>query len=419
MLRILLLFSLFFFTSLKAGETIEVELNSGTSFSLKQFHGEGKTLFIWLPSERGMGEGYYPVALDLAALDYDVWVANLHENYIIPIGRDSLDEVAMDDMLALLDLAQSHGFEEVYLISTSRSAELALNMAYLWQQQNSYIRLIRGVLMFSPHLVSGRTELGQDASFVDISAFSNLPVYVILPEYSTKFARGMEIAKQLRKGGSMVFTQVLPKTQGGFHMRPVEDLKPADLAMRDRLAQILETSVALLRQVGFNPVLPGYRYVEKSDSGLDKTLKAAQLHPYVGNKKPQKLILNKLSGKTFNLEDTPGQVVLVNFWATWCRPCVEEIPSLSRLVDRMKDRPFKVVAVNIGESSADIEQFVKLIPVNFDILLDRDGDAVRDWKVYAYPSNFLIDRDGHIQYAYRGALEWDEPSIVKTIETLF
>ena len=66
----------------------------------------------------------------------------------------------------------------------------------------------------------------------------------------------------------------------------------------------------------------------------------------------------------------------------------------------------------------DIQKFIRLMPVNFDILLDKDGTAVRDWKVYAYPSNYLIDKTGLIQYAYRGALEWDSAPVIQTIEKL-
>ena len=84
----------------------------------------------------------------------------------------------------------------------------------------------------------------------------------------------------------------------------------------------------------------------------------------------------------------------------------------------MKGKPFKVLAVNIGETREDIRLFLEKIPINFDVLLDSNGNAVRDWKVYAYPSNYLIDREGKIRYAYRGALEWDAPEVVATIEGL-
>jgi len=210
---------------------------------------------------------------------------------------------------------------------------------------------------------------------------------------------------------------VLRETQAGFYMRPDDHLTERDIAMRDRLPQIINGAVNLLRSsqsAEFNSL-----YSAKDGTELSsRSAKAPKLHPFKGQKTPPDLVLNNLQNQMSTLNDLKGSVVLVNFWATWCGPCVEEIPSLSRLVDSMEGKPFKVVAVNIGESVEDIKTFVKSIPVNFDIYQDTDGVAVRDWKVYAYPSNFLLDKNGQIQYAYRGALKWDAPSIIDTINSL-
>jgi thiol-disulfide isomerase/thioredoxin len=241
---------------------------------------------------------------------------------------------------------------------------------------------------------------------------------MIQVQHSPKFARSWEIARQLQRGGSPVFIHFLRGVQGGFHMRPVEDLTETDLQAREELASLLEQGIQLLRHGRKAALRDGYLAPAFDSEKKSAFIHGPRLYPYRGNKTPPALVLEDLVGTDFDLASSRGQVVLVNFWASWCRPCVEEIPSLSRLVERMKGRPFKVVAVNIGESADDIKRFLQSIPVNFDILLDPNGHAVRDWKVYAYPSNFLIDRNGQIQFAYRGALEWDAPSIVATIEEL-
>lgn len=400
-----------------AYDQIDLELSTGTDMNITRFPGDGKTLLIWLPTERGFGKGYVSVALNLASMDYEVWAANLHDTYIIPASRDSLKEVDSDDLLALLGHAKDQGFDEIYLISGSRGVQLALELSYRWQSLNPQSRLIRGLLMFSPHLIKGRTEIGQAAEYLEISAYSHLPVFMLQPQHSTKFARSTEIKNQLEKGGSSVYMQVIRGAQGGFFMRPNEDLTEVDLLAREHLADTLDQAVQMLRFTTAAKLLSGLDLNGPVESG-SKGIKPAKLHPYRGDKRPPELNLKDLASNAFNLENTRGKVVLVNFWATWCGPCVEEVPSLSRLVDKMKGKPFEVVAVNIGEDPETIREFVRSIPVNFQILLDQQGNAVRDWQVYAYPSNYLLDKQGMIRFAYRGALEWDAPEIVSTIETL-
>ena len=399
-------------------EKIELEIDSGTVFSMSQFPADGDKLLIWLPSEHGFSARLIPTALDIALHDYDVWTVNLHETYMIPVGRNSINEVDVTDVVSLIDHAQQQGFKEVYFLSSGRGAQLALKAAYQWQQQNKNHSLLRGMMFFSPHLIKGSTDIGNQAEYVEIASLSNLPIYILQEQYSTKYARIKEISEQLQKGGSPVYIEPLKGIRGGFYMRPDEDLTAKDLEMRGKLPGKISRAIKLLSKSSTGQL------VETSDSGIQEmtpaatTIKLPELNAYKGNKQPAAFDLPVKNGDRFNLADLKGSVVLINFWATWCKPCVDEIPSLSRLQSLFKGAPFKIVAVNIGEPEAVIDEFVKKVPVDFDILLDREGKAVRDWKVYAYPSNFVIDKNGLIQYAYRGALEWDSEPIVDTIKEL-
>lgn len=385
--------------------------------SMTQFQGQGKKLLLWIPSERGFGQNYIPIALNLSMLDYDVWALHLHDSYIIPAGRDSLNEVETGDLLEIINNAKQQGFEAIFLMSAGRGGLLSLKTAYQFQKLFGHSDELKGLLFFSPYLVKGRTEIGQDADYEKIASFSNLPVFLLQPQYGTKFARSREIAEQLHRGGSPVFIKALRGVRAGFYMRPEEDLSQQDISMREQLPEILDNAVKLLSTVHAADFNDGYTEnlsIENNQLNIHEPV----LQPYKGDKSPPVLRLSNLQDLQVDIEQFNDQVVLVNFWATWCGPCVEEIPSLSRLVEKMKGKPFKVVAVNIGESTEVIQKFVKSIPVNFEILLDKENTAVRDWKVYAYPSNYLLDRDGKIQYAYRGALHWDSENIVNTINSL-
>ncbi len=142
------------------------------------------------------------------------------------------------------------------------------------------------------------------------------------------------------------------------------------------------------------------------------------LQPYDGFLQSPKLALEDLGGRQHSLSNLQGQVVLVNFWATWCPPCIIEMPSMQRLKDKLAGRPFKILAVNVKESEGTIWKFHKLVKVDFPLLLDRDGRASEDWQVVVYPSSYLVDATGRIRYQVTGMLEWDAPEVVGAIEAL-
>lgn len=398
-------------------EQVEIELDTGTSMSLTKFPASGKTLMVWFPSERGMRDGYIPVAMDMTFAGVDVWSVDLHATYMVPKTRQSMAEFDVDDLVSLLQHAKTEGFSEIYIATAGRGAQLALKVGLAAQKSEQGLGALRGFVFVHPHFIKGRPELGVAADYVAVAKQSNLPIYMLQPEYSTKYARSKEIVETLETGGSSVVVHSLKEVHGGFHTRPEEDLSEVDLAVKSELATITNYAISLLRDMPTPPLKL------MADNSVKADKKAAfrepSLYPYKGDKSPAPLKLQMFEGDIYDLSQAKDEVILVNFWATWCGPCVKEIPSLSRLVERLKDKPFRVITVNIGEPESVIKEFVKAIPLNFPILLDSNGDAVRDWHVYAYPSNYLIDKNGKIQYAYRGALEWDSEAVVETIESLF
>ena len=128
-----------------------------------------------------------------------------------------------------------------------------------------------------------------------------------------------------------------------------------------------------------------------------------------GGQAPAPLSLPDLSGKEVDLASFRGEVVLVNFWATWCEPCREEMPSLQRLENKLAGRKFRVVAVNIGEGAPRIRQFLERTPVSFTILRDAESEAMKAWRVRMLPASFLVDRRGMLRYQLVGEADYDDP----------
>ncbi|MEW5891794.1 MAG: TlpA disulfide reductase family protein [Pseudomonadota bacterium] len=144
---------------------------------------------------------------------------------------------------------------------------------------------------------------------------------------------------------------------------------------------------------------------------------AKGLKPLTPRPVPQ-LTLPALDGGRFDFRQLRGKVVLVNFWATWCPPCRHEMPSMQRLNDKLAGRPFAILGVNVGETPAQVNAFLKLVPVSFPIVLDEKGRHLEAWQVFAFPTSYLVDKQGRIRYGLFGSIEWDEPEAVQVIERL-
>ena len=130
------------------------------------------------------------------------------------------------------------------------------------------------------------------------------------------------------------------------------------------------------------------------------------------------LALTDLAGRSHSVADYRGRVVLVNFWATWCEPCREEMPSMQRLKERLAGRPFVILAVNYAEAKARVEEFVKRMGFDFPVLLDPGRDAPTAWRVRILPASFLLDADGRVRYSVVGELDWTSDAAVEAVRRL-
>ena len=115
-----------------------------------------------------------------------------------------------------------------------------------------------------------------------------------------------------------------------------------------------------------------------------------------------------------------GKVVLVNFWATWCPPCVEELPSIQEVWKSHSREEFEVVAVNVGESKDDIEKFLTETGMTLEIpiVLDKSLDVYKQWGVSPLPTSFLVDRNGRFRYRALGGRNFDSDNIRAIIQNL-
>ncbi len=129
--------------------------------------------------------------------------------------------------------------------------------------------------------------------------------------------------------------------------------------------------------------------------------------------------LNDHQGQPFRMQDLRGKVVLMNFWATWCPPCIHEMPMMDQLYRSAKDLPFTLLALNMQESQEDVSAFLQKRDFQFPVLLDQEGAVVASYKVRGLPSTFLIDCAGNLIGSVTGVLKWIDHPMHMLLEALY
>jgi thiol-disulfide isomerase/thioredoxin len=144
---------------------------------------------------------------------------------------------------------------------------------------------------------------------------------------------------------------------------------------------------------------------------------AGALEPWTGGATPA-LILKNLAGEEIRLDAFRGRTVIVNFWATWCAPCVAEMPSLQRLRDRMAPDGIEVIAVNLQENAGRIRPFVERLDITFPVVRDHDGSVRSAWGVSVFPTSFVVGPDQHIAWWVKGEIDWGDVRVELRLRSL-
>ncbi|GAA0855418.1 TlpA disulfide reductase family protein [Aliiglaciecola litoralis] len=128
--------------------------------------------------------------------------------------------------------------------------------------------------------------------------------------------------------------------------------------------------------------------------------------------------LKSKSGENMRLEEQQGNVVIINFWASWCAPCREELPHFEAMQQEYEDLGFTVLAVNVDEYPEKANTLLNDIPVSFPVLFDEDDKVSKLYDVRAMPTTVIVDRDGNHRLTHYGYKTGDEAKYRKAIKTL-
>ena len=136
------------------------------------------------------------------------------------------------------------------------------------------------------------------------------------------------------------------------------------------------------------------------------------LMPFQNRIPSEDFILTILGGDEQALADYRGKIVFLNFWATWCPPCRDEMPSMQVLYDELSDEGLEIVAVNVLEAEDTVSAFVEENGFTYPIMLDSDGHVSLRYSVRAYPTSYIIDRAGNVIAVRQGFHIWSTPEMI-------
>lgn len=414
-LPIVLLITPFSAAKLFAAELKTFSMTKDTEIEYTRYKVQGNTVFIWLYSEAGPQKEEHQIAEQLAKMGIEVWRVDLFAAHFLPVASSSMDKIPDDDFSQLIQYAHQQTGKKIIPITTGRGSRPLLRGTHRWQSQNPHSRVLPGVILMSPKFYIETPEPGIEGKLLPIVEQTNLAVFILQPEKSPWFWKLDKTLPALEKGGSDVFVKKIKNVRDRYYFRP--DATEHEKKEAAQLAATLKIAADQLRVLPYKKravTLKADNIIEPASGKKERTLKR-----YKGNPIPPPLVLNDLQNNLINLQAMKGQVVLVNFWASWCPPCVHEMPSMQRLQNRFSAKGFTILGVNMAEDEKTVRHFLSTkVEVQFPILFDRDGTALKNWGVFAFPTSYLIDKKGKIRYAIFGAVDWEQDSIIKKINLL-
>jgi peroxiredoxin len=378
----------------------------------QQAKADGSHLFLLLgePSVPNNGDALLMQHLGSALPSSAVWFIDTPDALFMERDRVAMRNHSGEFVAPLLAEAGKQ-FASITIITMDVASVPVLRGLRQWQTQASEAeraKLAHVVLLY-PSLYVNTPVAGRERVLFPIARQTALPITVVQPELGAQANTIHETLAALREGGSLVRLERVAATTDGIYK--YDNIR----AMSAHTAQLLADADKTMRE-------------ERRSKGFQ----VAQLPPYDASTEPQSTIaaglvpvdgvnlqdirLTGIDGKEVDLKrDHAGKALLVTFWATWCPHCVEEIPSMNRALAQMDKERFAIVSVSYKDTEAIMNAFRKKVPIDFPVLMDRTGDVSKAWKVYAFPSSFLIDRTGRVRYSINTGAVWDAPDVMNKL----
>ncbi|MGD8640194.1 MAG: TlpA disulfide reductase family protein [Gammaproteobacteria bacterium] len=393
------------------GKEHRIVANDGTDLNFNRYPATGTDLIIWVAPGYGIHDRSQKMAQTLAKNGIEIWQIDLADALFLPHSTEQMRSLTGQYVADLIQAAHQQTGKAIFLAARSYGAIPVLRGARTWQTREPETPYLKGAIFFSPDLYTKIPPLGMEPKYLPIVSATNIPVMIFQDGIRGNRWYVNNLINQLLVGGSEPLLKILPGVSALFFE---EDDAPETLKALEKLPTDIATSMNLLKKFPA-PVKPApmtKQFVAKG-SGVDSRLKK-----FKSQFQPPPIDLQDATGQRYHRDNYQGQITVVNFWATWCPPCVQEIPSLNRLKEKMQGVPFELISINYAESADTISEFLKQVNVEYPVLLDKTGKVSVHWNVVAFPSTFIIGPDGKIRYGVNAAIHWDAPEVIATIKAL-
>lgn len=390
-------------------------------------------LFIWLLNQYGETKRYDSMAAALAAKGASVWQVDLLYSLMLERTAEAIRNLDGEPVSSLLEAGVETGRRPIVLVASDRVAVPLLKGLHAWQLRmqdrtqgrqadvSVVLDAVVGGVLFFPNLYRGTPVAGEEPELMEIVAATNMPLMIMQPALGANRYRLPDLLKTLHEAGSPAYSWLVPDVRDYYLLQTEKPVSESLQAMAGKVPAPVEKAIAETPDnlLAAARLLAASKKPEKPLTMRDAPRRATAPAYGLIERPPQTAPAFKLvdaHGKTHSLSH--GRVTLVNFWATWCPPCVHEIPSMNRLAATYDEKDFGIVSINFKEDPAHVLAFLKRVNVDFPVLLDHDGAVSGRWKVFAFPSTFLLDQEGNIRYSVNTAIEWDTDEVKAVIERL-
>lgn len=411
MLRTLLL--LVIFTPLYS-HALTLQDGADNEYQVEVLPADGELLTLWFNDLVEEERPHFRALLEsLPQHGIEVWSTRMLEDLFLTRDDPSIMSLDGSKIAAIIDAVQQKSDKQILLLSYDKMSIPLLRGIRQWQLNHPNSGRIRGAALLYPNLFIAPIRAGEPPTPAPILSMTNIPITLFQPQQGQHAKRAGEVMERLWEAGSAATLFPLQEIRDWYIMHEPGKY-PAEAAVRRQLPKHLKI---ITQQMGLAP-FPEQPIPEQQPQKIAIETDPYRLIPIPGQPTAPDFTLQQLNAAKRSLHALKGKVVLVNFWASWCPPCIEEIPSMNRIYQRYREQGLEILAINFQEAPERVTEFLKQVEADFPILFDPDGAVAHQWNVFSMPTSFIVDHNGAVRYSVSRSIHWDLPESTAVLEQL-